>query len=97
MNPLALQYLTPVTLNGGSTAASTVPMNFGALLGHAVNSLSQSQTQANQAIQAAMTGQISVTQAMVAMVTAQSQLDVATAVQNQAITAYQNIMNMPLS
>jgi len=97
MNPLALQYLTPVTLNGGSTAASTVPMNFGTLLGHAVNSLSQSQTQANQAIQAAMTGQISVTQAMVAMVTAQSQLDVATAVQNQAITAYQNIMNMPLS
>lgn len=89
--------LPPVTLGGGQAQKTSLSSNFGSLLGQAVHGLEKSQTSANQTIQQAMTGNVSVTQAMVAMTQAQSALDVATSVQNQAISAYQNIINMPLS
>lgn len=88
--------LPPVTLSG-SAAKTSLSSNFGALLGQAVAGLQNGQTTASETIQQAMAGNVSVTQAMVAMTQAQSQLDIATAVQNQAVSAYQNIMNMPLS
>lgn len=87
--------LPPVTPTGGVNQTS-LPSNFGNLLGHAVQSLQAGQVSANATIQQAMIGNVSVTQAMVAMTQAQSQLDIATAIQSQAISAYQSIMNMPL-
>jgi flagellar hook-basal body complex protein FliE len=66
-------------------------------VGQAIQGLQQGQSNADTTIQQAMVGNVSVTQAMVAMTQAQSQLDIATAIQNQAVSAYQSIMNMPLS
>lgn len=98
MMPLPITLIPPVTLSGGASGAqASLPSNFGSLLGQAITGLEQGQTSANQTIQQAMVGNVSVTQAMVAMTQAQSQLDIATAVQNQAVSAYQSIMNMPLS
>lgn len=96
--PIPITLLPPVTLGGTTSATHTsLSPNFGSLLGQAVQGLQQSQSSANQTIQQAMAGNVSVTQAMVAMTQAQSALDVATSVQNQAISAYQSIINMPLS
>lgn len=97
MSTIPISLLPAVTLNQGTASASSaLPINFGSLLGQAVSSLQQGQSSANQTIQQAMAGNVSVTQAMVAMTQAQTQLDVATAVQNQALSAYQTIMNMPI-
>lgn len=96
MTTIPLNLLSPVSLSNPVSHAN-LPSNFGQLIGQALNGLQNSQTQANSTIQQAMTGQVSVTQAMVAMTQAQSTLDIATSVQNQAISAYQSIMNMPLS
>ena len=97
MSTLPITLLPPVTLSGGASQSASLPSNFGAMVGQAITGLQAGQANANQTIQEAMAGQVSVTQAMVAMTMAQSQLDVATAVQNQAISAYQSVMNMPLS
>ncbi len=95
MSTLPITLLPPVTLSHGANQSS-LPNNFGALVGQAIQGLEQGQTNANATIRQAMVGNVSVTQAMVAMTQAQSQLDVATAMQSQAVTAYQNIMNMPI-
>lgn len=97
MSTVPITLLPPITLAGGTSQSSSLSSNFGSMLGQAITGLQAGQANANQTIQEAMSGQVSVTQAMVAMTMAQSQLDVATSVQNQAISAYQNIMNMPLS
>lgn len=97
MSTIPITLLPPVTLGGNQTQQSSLPSSFGAMLGQAIQGLQQGQDTANQTIQQAMVGNVSVTQAMVAMTTAQSQLDIATAIQNQAVSAYQSIMNMPLS
>lgn len=97
MSTVPITLLPPVTLGGASLQQTSLSSNFGALVGQALQSLQQGQTQANQTIQQAMAGNVSVTEAMVAMTQAQSQLDIATAVQGQAVSAYQTIMNMPLS
>ncbi|MBX5467146.1 MAG: flagellar hook-basal body complex protein FliE [Firmicutes bacterium] len=97
---LTLQFLPPVTLppapastgGGGGHSAS-----FGALLGQAVGRLESSQAAADQAILSALSGNTSLTTVMVAMAEAQLTLDTAVAVQNQALSSYQTIMNMPLS
>ncbi|NMP23546.1 flagellar hook-basal body complex protein FliE [Sulfobacillus harzensis] len=94
---LPLTLLPPITLGGSQPVKASLASNFGTLLGQAVQGLEQGQSSANQTIQQAMAGNVSVTQAMVAMTEAQSALDVATSVQNQAISAYQSIINMPLS
>jgi len=95
MSAIPITLLPSVTL-GQSAHETSLPSNFGSLLGQAISGLQQGQTNANQTIQQAMAGNVSVTQAMVAMTTAQSQLDIATSVQNQAMSAYQNIMNMQI-
>lgn len=97
MSTVPITLLPPITLSGGTSQSASLPSNFGSMLGQAITGLQAGQANANQTIQEAMAGQVSVTQAMVAMTMAQSQLDVATSVQSQAISAYQNIMNMPLS
>ncbi|MCL5116101.1 MAG: flagellar hook-basal body complex protein FliE [Firmicutes bacterium] len=97
MSTIPITLLPPVTLGGNQTQQSSLPSSFGAMLGQAIQGLQQGQDTANQTIQQAMVGNVSVTQAMVAMTTAQSQLDIATSIQNQAVSAYQSIMNMPLS
>ncbi|MCY0881055.1 MAG: flagellar hook-basal body complex protein FliE [Firmicutes bacterium] len=84
--------VSPVSLPAGPSQKSS----FGQLFAHAMSTLQGSQTQANQAIQQAMTGQGSVTSAMVSMVQAESTLDAAVAVRNGVVQAYQNIMNMQL-
>lgn len=96
MSTIPLHLLPSVTLGGTGTPTPSLSGNFSALLGQAVQGLQEGQVTADQTIQQAMVGHVSVTQAMVAMTAAQSQLDVATAVQNQAVSAYQSIMNMPL-
>ena len=96
MSVLPITLLPPVTISGGASQTS-LSNSFGALLGQAITGLEQGQATANTTIQQAMVGNVSVTQAMVAMTQAQSQLDIATAVQSQAVSAYQSIMNMPLS
>lgn len=70
--------------------------SFGSLLGQAVQSLSQAEVTAHSSMAAALDGKASLTQVMVSMTQAQSDLDVATAFRNGAVSAYQTIMNMPL-
>ncbi|PSR36679.1 MAG: flagellar hook-basal body complex protein FliE [Sulfobacillus thermosulfidooxidans] len=93
MNMVGLN-VANVSALGPSTASKSSSSSFGALLDGAVRQLEMSQAQANQQITGAMTGQVSVTQAMVAVSEAQSALDVATAVRNNVVQAYQTIMNM---
>lgn len=95
MSPVQLTLLPPITA-GAAANQSSQSGNFGALLGQAISGLQTGQVTANQTIQQAMVGNVSVTQAMVAMARAQSQLDIATSVQGQAVSAYQSIMNMPI-
>jgi flagellar hook-basal body complex protein FliE len=97
MSTIPISLLSPVTITNGASHSASVANNFGTLLGQAVASLVQSQATADQTIQQAMVGHVSVTDAMVAMTQAQATLDIATSIQNQAVTAYQTIMNMPLS
>jgi flagellar hook-basal body complex protein FliE len=97
---ISLNYLPPVTLPqpgsaGGNTSSG--PTSFGALFQQAVNQLEHSQNTADQAIVSALAGNTSLTEVMVAMARAQVSLDSAVAVQNQALSSYQTIMNMPLS
>lgn len=97
---ISLTYLPPVTLptaGSGSGNASSGTTSFGALFQQAVNQLEQSQNTADQAIVSALSGNTSLTTVMVAMARAQVSLDSAVAVQNQALSSYQTIMNMPLS
>ncbi len=97
MNPIGLTLNNPIQVgasSSGSLASKSSGSSFGSLLQGAVHSLESSQAQANQQITGAMTGQVSVTQAMVAVSEAQSTLDVATSVRNNVVQAYQSIMNM---
>lgn len=93
---VTLHTMSPISLTPLANSAGSGSSSFGSLLAGAVNHLTTSQTAANQAMQTALTGGGSVTGAMVAMVGAQSSLDVATAFRNQALQAYQTIINMPL-
>jgi flagellar hook-basal body complex protein FliE len=88
--------INPGTLSTASSAGSAGKSGstFGSLLTGAVHALDSSQSTANQQITGAMTGQVSVTQAMMAVSEAQSSLDVATSVRNNVVQAYQSIMNM---
>ncbi len=95
MNPIGLTLTNPVPLKT-TAAPSPGSGTFGQLLNQAVNQLGNSQNQANQAITGAMTGHVSVTQAMVSMSQAQSTLDVAVSIRNNVVQAYQSVMNMPV-
>ncbi|MHB1611390.1 MAG: flagellar hook-basal body complex protein FliE [Sulfobacillus sp.] len=97
MTPISLRLLNPIQLSTSGTTGPTQGSSFSQLMASAVNAVGNSQQQANAAIQQAMSGQGTVTGAMVAMAEAQSTLDVADAVNNNVISAYQTIMNMPLS
>ncbi len=95
MNPIGLTLINPAGLQAAKGAGSA-PGNFGQLFQGAISQLENSQAQANQAITGAMTGHVTVTQAMVSMAEAQSTLDVATSIRNNVVQAYQTIMNMPV-
>ncbi len=97
MSTIPISLLSPVTLTAGASSQSHISSHFGTLLGQAIASLVHSQAAADQTIQQAMVGHVSVTDAMVAMTQAQATLDIATSIQSQAVNAYQTIMNMPLS
>ncbi len=97
MTPISLKLMNPIQLTTSGTTGPTQGSSFTQLIGHAINSVASSQQHANLSIQQAMAGQGSVTSAMVSMVEAQSTLDVATAVNNNVISAYQSIMNMPIN
>lgn len=97
ITPLAfLTPLSPLQSGGAANSRSSGPTTFGGLLTQAIQQLQDGQTQANQAVQQAITGTGSVTQAMTAMVAAQMSLDVATAFRNQALQAYQSVINMTI-
>ncbi len=96
MTPLSIAPVAAAS-GAGTTAKPASGTGFAGLLQNALTGLAQSQAHANQAIAAAMTGHTSVTAAMVAVTEAQASLDVATAVRNNVVQAYQTIMNMPLS
>lgn len=90
---------TPVTLGSVSAAAAApapTATGFSTMLSHAVTQLTSVQAGAEQAITAAMGGQGSITQVMLAMNKAQMTLDMATSMQSQAVQSYRTIMNMPL-
>ncbi len=97
MTPITLQMLNPIQFSTSGTSGPTQGSSFSQMMANAMNAVGQSQNSANQAIQQAMSGQGTVTGAMVAIAEAQSTLDVATAVNNNVVSAYQTIMNMPLS
>lgn len=80
----------------GANSVHSQNTGFGQLVTSAVNQLSTSQASASSAIDHAMLGTGSVTNAMVSMTQAQMTLDVATSVTTNAQNAYQTIMNMQL-
>ncbi len=97
MNPIGLTLTNPAALIAAPVSSSpSGTKTFGSLLQGALGQLESTQTQANQQIAGAMTGQVTITQAMVAMAEAQGTLDAATAIRNNVVQAYQTIMNMPV-
>lgn len=86
--------LSPLSLGGSRAAAS--PQSFGAVVNAALNGLSQTTSQADQALGAALAGHGTVTGAMVAVTEAQTAIDVAAAIRNATVQAAQSFFNLQI-
>lgn len=96
--PVTVSPVPTVTFNPSNTVVpSNGGVSFGQMVAGALSQLQGSQQAANAAVQSALTGSGTVTGAMIAMTEAETAINVASAVRNNAIQAYQTILNMPLS
>lgn len=95
-NITGISPLRPVALSSSASVSASPSTGFSAMVNQAVQHLTTVEATAHQAISAAMVGNGSLTQVMLAMNAAQTTLDVATAVNSAGVQAYQSIMNMPL-
>lgn len=88
---LSISPVAPVTLSPGvsATSGASTSLSFGAL----VAQMSAAQNRAEAAVAAAVSGQGSVTQAMIDVSEAQTGLDVAAAVRNALLQSANTIMN----
>ena len=90
-------------LSGGGAASTLTPpagsstqtTPFGDLLTDAVGQVNELETQAHQAVTGLMTGNgVDVHQAMIATQKANASFELALAVRNKAVSAYQTVMGM---
>lgn len=92
----ALSALSPITFAHPAAASKAGAPGFGTLMGHALSQLSTDQTHAETAVAHAISGQGSVTQAMTAVATSQTALDVATSMRNALVQAEGSMMNLQI-
>lgn len=95
---VAASVAAPHTALAGSAKATTAaaPAPFSDLLTDAVHEVNSLQDQASSAVQGLMTGSgVDVHQAMIATQKASMSFELALAVRNKAVQAYQQVMNMP--
>jgi len=87
--------LASTSLNGAVPTANTGATPFSNLLSDSVSQIDQLETQARTAIDGLMTGSgVDVHQAMIAAQKASMSFELALAVRNKAVQAYQSVMGM---
>lgn len=98
MVPLSVLPVASVTLPSTppTSAPSHTATGFGASMAAAFQHLNAVNTQAAQAISGGLTGQASITQAMVATVQAQTSLDVASSIRNALLQGTQTLLNLQI-
>lgn len=92
LSPLASVSLPLVNSPAGASGSD----HFGTLMRHALRQLSTAQTTAETDVAQAISGQGSVTQAMVHVAQAQTDLDVATSIRNALVQAGTSVMNLQI-
>ena len=97
MTPISLAPLTPVTLPGPVPPHSAAAASgFGAAVGAALQHLNAVTATAAQTVAGGLTGQTTVTQAMVATIQAQTSLDVAASIRNALLQGTQTLLNLQI-
>ncbi len=86
------------SITPGTTPAPAAPAasGFGDALAKMVESVSDSQSSANQAVGAMLEGSGEVHEAMIALQRAELSLNLTVQVRNKLVSAYQEIMRMPV-
>jgi len=84
------------TLSSLKPAAGATPDGFADSLGRLLSSVEQTGTDANQAVGAMLEGSGDVHDAMIALQRADMALQFTVQVRNKLVTAYQEIMRMPI-
>jgi flagellar hook-basal body complex protein FliE len=82
--------------NGAGAAGGAGEMDFGALVREAVRQASESATVAEQQSLAVAAGQADIVDVVTAIAAAETQLQTVVAVRDQVISAYQEILRMPI-
>lgn len=84
----------PTGPSSGTSAASSAAGGFAASLGNAVNALQSTQAAASQASLGAAAGTVPVSQVVTATAQAQLATQLTVAVQNAAVTAFNDVMSL---
>jgi flagellar hook-basal body complex protein FliE len=92
----AAAYRTAQGLGEAGAAAAGAAGSFGDALGRAVQGAIQTGHRADASATAALTGSGSVTDVVLAISRAELALQTATAVRDRVVTAYQDVMRMPI-
>jgi flagellar hook-basal body complex protein FliE len=101
---MAIDAITAKVITGVGTGAAAPASSlagdggegFGAALSRLVGTVEQSQAGANQAVNGMLGGQVDVHDAMIALQRADLTLQFGVQVRNKLMTAYQEIMRMPV-
>jgi flagellar hook-basal body complex protein FliE len=91
-----LKLATPGTSSKASSGGNATGMQFAESLGRLIEGVEDSQTEANQAVTAMVNKTGEVHDAMIALQRAQMQLELTVTVRNKLVSAYQEIMRMPV-
>lgn len=80
--------------SGASTSSSSTPGGFAASLGNAVDALQSTQTAASKASLGAAAGTVPVSEVVTATAQAQLATQLTVAIQNAAVTAFNDVMSL---
>lgn len=92
----AYQNAANATSGAGAAAGAGGEMDFGSLVREAVRQASESATVAEQQSLAVAAGQADIVDVVTAIAAAETQLQTVVAVRDQVISAYQEILRMPI-
>lgn len=96
VNPLVGSVQTVPLLPGSGQAAKPTSAGFGESLARLIQSVDDTNGQANQAVSSMLNGQGDVHDAMIALQRADLTLQLTVQVRNKLVQAYQEIMRMPV-
>ena len=100
MNPLLAAKAYAAVQNGPAPKAAAAPgadgLDFSAMVSNAMTNMVQGQRQAEQAMSAHTQGKAELIDVVTAVSSAQASLETVMAVRDQVISAYQEVMRMPI-